>query len=288
MPTSRDQTRGADDGRRADPPGGGLDRDDLVPEHGDPVERRPLEDGDALRRRDTGVGLHDRFRRGVAVDRAVGGREQVGGLERRDHRLDVVRRDQPRRDAETRLELDRGLEALDVDLVREHEEVAVALVPDAADPLERLELGHRAERHPDVELVRELCADAACGLARRAAPERLLLEQDDVGDALLGQVVRDARPHGAAADDHDVCGLGHPHEAISSCGCAGPRHPRICEDSRRERGRFEPFGLTPEQREIRDVCREFADREIRPIAADVDEADVETPWEVWARQPGSA
>jgi alkylation response protein AidB-like acyl-CoA dehydrogenase len=44
---------------------------------------------------------------------------------------------------------------------------------------------------------------------------------------------------------------------------------------------FEPFGLTPEQREIRDVCREFADREIRPIAAEVDEADTETPWEVW-------
>ena len=44
---------------------------------------------------------------------------------------------------------------------------------------------------------------------------------------------------------------------------------------------FEPFGLTPEQREIRDVCREFADREIRPIAAEVDEADTEMPWEVW-------
>jgi len=44
---------------------------------------------------------------------------------------------------------------------------------------------------------------------------------------------------------------------------------------------FQPFGLTPEQREIRDVCREFADREIRPIAAEVDEADTETPWEVW-------
>jgi alkylation response protein AidB-like acyl-CoA dehydrogenase len=44
---------------------------------------------------------------------------------------------------------------------------------------------------------------------------------------------------------------------------------------------FEPFGLTPEQREIRDVCREFADREIRPIAAEIDEVDTETPWEVW-------
>jgi alkylation response protein AidB-like acyl-CoA dehydrogenase len=44
---------------------------------------------------------------------------------------------------------------------------------------------------------------------------------------------------------------------------------------------YEPYGLTSEQREIRDVCREFADREIRPIAAEVDEADAWTPWDVW-------
>ncbi|MGH3007282.1 MAG: acyl-CoA dehydrogenase family protein, partial [Gaiellaceae bacterium] len=43
----------------------------------------------------------------------------------------------------------------------------------------------------------------------------------------------------------------------------------------------EPFELTREQREIRDVCREFAEREIRPISQAVDEADTETPWEVW-------
>ena len=48
-----------------------------------------------------------------------------------------------------------------------------------------------------------------------------------------------------------------------------------------ERGRLRALRADPEQREIRDVCREFADREIRPIAAEVDEADVETPWEVW-------
>jgi acyl-CoA dehydrogenase len=39
--------------------------------------------------------------------------------------------------------------------------------------------------------------------------------------------------------------------------------------------------LTPEQREIQAVCREFAQNEIRPISLAVDEADVETPWEVW-------
>ena len=39
--------------------------------------------------------------------------------------------------------------------------------------------------------------------------------------------------------------------------------------------------LTPEQEEIQRVCRDFAAREIRPAAAAVDEADIETPWELW-------
>ena len=42
-----------------------------------------------------------------------------------------------------------------------------------------------------------------------------------------------------------------------------------------------PFDLSPEQEEIRRVCRDFAAREIRPISAAVDEADVETPWEIF-------
>jgi acyl-CoA dehydrogenase len=41
--------------------------------------------------------------------------------------------------------------------------------------------------------------------------------------------------------------------------------------------------LTPEQREIQRVCREFAAREIRPISLAVDEADVEFPHEVWRK-----
>jgi alkylation response protein AidB-like acyl-CoA dehydrogenase len=43
----------------------------------------------------------------------------------------------------------------------------------------------------------------------------------------------------------------------------------------------EIFDLTAEQREIRDLCRDFALREIRPVAQEVDEADTEMPWEVW-------
>jgi alkylation response protein AidB-like acyl-CoA dehydrogenase len=43
----------------------------------------------------------------------------------------------------------------------------------------------------------------------------------------------------------------------------------------------EPFGLSDEQREIQALCREFAQREIRPISQAVDEADTEMPWEIW-------
>jgi acyl-CoA dehydrogenase len=43
----------------------------------------------------------------------------------------------------------------------------------------------------------------------------------------------------------------------------------------------ELFDLTPEQRDIQELCREFAAREIRPIAAAIDEADTEMPWEIW-------
>src|SRR5918995_5703711 len=44
--------------------------------------------------------------------------------------------------------------------------------------------------------------------------------------------------------------------------------------------------LTDEQREIQQLCREFAAREIRPVSAAVDEADVQVPWEVWYRAAG--
>jgi alkylation response protein AidB-like acyl-CoA dehydrogenase len=41
------------------------------------------------------------------------------------------------------------------------------------------------------------------------------------------------------------------------------------------------FDLTPEQREVQQTCRQFAEREIRPISLAVDAADTETPWEIW-------
>jgi alkylation response protein AidB-like acyl-CoA dehydrogenase len=41
--------------------------------------------------------------------------------------------------------------------------------------------------------------------------------------------------------------------------------------------------LTDEQRAIIDLCREFGAAEIRPAARAVDEADIETPWELWRK-----
>ena len=44
-----------------------------------------------------------------------------------------------------------------------------------------------------------------------------------------------------------------------------------------------PFEITPEQEEIRRLCRDFAANEIRPVSMAVDEADTEVPWDVWNR-----
>lgn len=59
-----------------------------------------------------------------------------------------------------------------------------------------------------------------------------------------------------------------------------PPATRLCENRPVDAGLFD---LTPEQREIQALCRTFAEREIRPIAQSVDEADTEMPWEIWYR-----
>jgi acyl-CoA dehydrogenase len=41
--------------------------------------------------------------------------------------------------------------------------------------------------------------------------------------------------------------------------------------------------LSDEQLAIQRVCREFAAREIRPVSLEVDEADVEVPWDIWRK-----
>jgi alkylation response protein AidB-like acyl-CoA dehydrogenase len=41
------------------------------------------------------------------------------------------------------------------------------------------------------------------------------------------------------------------------------------------------MALTAEQREVQSLCKEFAEKEIRPISLAVDEADIAVPWEIW-------
>jgi acyl-CoA dehydrogenase len=41
--------------------------------------------------------------------------------------------------------------------------------------------------------------------------------------------------------------------------------------------------LTREQHEIQALCREFAEKEIRPISLEVDEADTAMPWGIWEK-----
>jgi hypothetical protein len=52
---------------------------------------------------------------------------------------------------------------------------------------------------------------------------------------------------------------------------------------RSPRCRVRRFEITPEQEEIRRLCRDFAANEIRPVSLAVDEADTEVPWEVLHR-----
>src|SRR6202012_307244 len=56
----------------------------------------------------------------------------------------------------------------------------------------------------------------------------------------------------------------------SSSPTASPSRPSMLE-------------LTDEQREIQQVCRDFAAREIRPISLAVDEADTELPRDIWRK-----
>src|SRR6185295_18618356 len=88
------------------------------------------------------------------------------------------------------------------------EEEEIARLPEVdvrADLLfEVAELEQGDERDADVDLVCELRADAACGLARRSATQRFALAEHHIGDPELGEMERGAGAHGAAPDDHDL------------------------------------------------------------------------------------
>src|SRR5207253_10040310 len=111
---------------------------------------------------------------------------------------------------------------LEVRLVVEQEEIAVAA---EVDLVHRLELGERAERDPDVQLVGELRPDPARRGARRPGRQRVALEHDDALDAEPAQVPRDAGAHRSAAHDDDLSSLHGAILAVTPEGRCGTGPP---------------------------------------------------------------
>jgi hypothetical protein len=104
------------------------------------------------------------------------------------------------------------LEALDVDGPAQEEEVAVEAQVELLSNLflEALQPPDRLEPDANVQLVREQRADTPGAVARRPATERVTLDKDRPSAPELREVTQRGRTHDAAADDDDVCALGHP------------------------------------------------------------------------------
>ncbi len=152
-----------------------------------------------------------------AVPRAEGPARDGAGGERRAG-TDAVRVEDLDRDAARALERRGGLHRGEPPRVTRQEEVAGLAVERRLADLgrERVEDLHRRERHRDVDVRRELRADAAVGLRRRArAGQSLPLEEEDARRPEPGEVERDARADDPRPDDRDVRALRHRRGRLS-------------------------------------------------------------------------
>jgi hypothetical protein len=138
-----------------------------------------------------------------------------------------------------------GLEARGVGGIIEQEEIPVeAQVELLADVLlETLQPPDRLEPDPDVQLVREQRAHAAGAVARRAAGERVALEQHRPPRAELGEVPKRGRPHHPTADHDHVRALAH------GAAGRGPRYP----PRRRRRASASAGGVKPASAKLKFV-----------------------------------
>jgi hypothetical protein len=96
----------------------------------------------------------------------------------------------------------------DAGFAREQEQIAVGPEVDGrADAL--LEMGQQVDRllrELDVRRIGELMAEPARIAAGGHRPElRFTFDEDDVCHPALGEVIRNAGAHAAAADDHYFC-----------------------------------------------------------------------------------
>ena len=153
---------------------------------------------------------------------AVGIGDAIALAERRaDGAVHVEPRRQPRRvrgveplhvHTEAALQRDVPAKRLDARRRRQQKQIAVLVEVDRIAHLvgEPLQHADRFDGEADVRLVRELMPDAAGVPPGRSGPEqRVALDEHDVGDAAPGEMIRHARPHAPAADDHDIRGPLH-------------------------------------------------------------------------------
>src|SRR5215470_15846458 len=153
---------------------------------------------------------------GQAVLRSPHGGNQIVDAEGGHEGLGVLGRDDAHIDAEAPLHRDALLEAAEVLLLGDEEEVA-DLLEAGIDPelfgevLEHLEA---LQGEADLRLRRELRADASRRLARGPATHGLALEDDHVPLAATGEVVRDAAANHAAPDDDHARRLWLRHDQI--------------------------------------------------------------------------
>ncbi len=183
-----------------------VDADHVAVLDGDPLHAAALDDAGPEGGGCGCVALRRGLRRRVAVDRAERRREDVVDAQPGDDAAGLVGADEPRRHAEALLQLHRPRERRDLPLGRQQEEIAPLLEVDLPSRLlgEVAVAADALEGDANVELVRELGADPAGRLARRAGRQSLAFDEHAIAAAGLRQVVESARAHDAAADDHDL------------------------------------------------------------------------------------
>src|SRR5215475_11731501 len=164
-----------------------------------------------------GEALRHLGRAGQAVLRPPHGGDEIVYAEGGHEGLGVLGGDYAYVHAEAPLHRDALLEAAEVLLLGDEEEVADLLEAgiDAEVLGEVLEHLEALQGEADLRLGRKLRADAARRLARGPAAHRLALEDDHVSLPATGEVIGDAAAHHATPDDDDTRGSGLGHDQMT-------------------------------------------------------------------------
>jgi hypothetical protein len=143
-------------------------------------------------------------------------------------RANIVRIDPARRYAESLLQCQIGAENRLVGGILQQEEIP--LLPQGDVLVEPAGKGfpdaHAIGRQAHIGLGGKLLADSAGGIGRRAPPDLVGLEDDDIPHPAFGELVRDRASHDARPNDDRVR---HCHSACSHCAIVNARFssPRV-------------------------------------------------------------